>query len=46
MAAEKGKIAFNALSRLIASTWGPSARKSRLLYSAVVRPTITYTAPI
>ena len=41
-AARKGQAASEALSRLVTSTWGPSARNSRLLYSAVVRPTLTY----
>ena len=41
-AAQKGKAAFEAASRIIASTWGPMVRRSRLLYTAVVRPTMMY----
>jgi hypothetical protein len=43
-AARKGQAASEALARLAASTWGPSARNSRLLYTAVVRPAILYGA--
>ena len=41
-AARKGLAASEALARLATATWGPSARNSRLLYTAVVRPTILY----
>jgi hypothetical protein len=37
-AVQKGSMAFEALSRITASTWGPSMKRSRLLYTAVVRP--------
>ena len=40
----KGEFAFNAMTRLTASTWGPSVRKSKLLYTAVARPAMTYGA--
>jgi hypothetical protein len=40
----KGLAASEALSRLANSTWGPSARHSRLLYTAVVRPTLLHGA--
>jgi hypothetical protein len=43
-AARKGQAASEALARLAASTWGPSVRNSRLLYTAVVRPAILYGA--
>ena len=39
---QKGNMAFEALSRLTASTWGPSMKRSRLLYTAVVRPAMLY----
>jgi hypothetical protein len=45
-AARKGNAAFEAMSRLMTSTWGPSMRRSRLLYSAVVRPTLLYGAQV
>jgi hypothetical protein len=45
-ATRKGHAAFSALSRITASTWGPSMRRSRLLYSAVVRPVMLYGAPV
>ncbi len=41
-AAGKGMAAFEALSRIAASTWGPCTKKTRLLYAAVVRPTMVY----
>jgi hypothetical protein len=44
--AAKGESAFNAMTRLTASTWGPSVRKSKLLYTAVARPAMTYGAPV
>jgi len=43
-AVQKGKGAFEALSRITASTWGPSMTRSRLLYTAVVRPAMLYGA--
>ena len=33
-----------AFNRISASTWGASLIKSRLIYSAVIRPTISYAA--
>jgi hypothetical protein len=45
-AVSKGAIAFEAMSRITASTWGPSMRRSRLLYTAVVRPTVLYGAQV
>jgi exonuclease III len=44
--AEKGLAAFNAIARITASTWGPSVRRSRLLYTAIARPIITYGSQI
>jgi len=41
-ATRKGNAASEALSRLATSTWGPTARNTRLLYTAVVRPTLLY----
>jgi exonuclease III len=35
-----GKIA--AMSRLLGSTWGATFKRSRLIYTAVIRPTIAY----
>jgi hypothetical protein len=43
-AARKGLAASSAMARLAASTWGPSARNTRLLYTAIVRPTLLYGA--
>lgn len=45
-ATRKGDTAFTALSRITASTWGPSMRRSRLLYTAIVRPAMLYGAPV
>jgi hypothetical protein len=41
-ATRKGLAVSEALSRIATSTWGPLARNSRLLYTAVVRPTLLY----
>lgn len=35
-----------ALSRLTSSTWGATLAKSRILYSSVIRPAITYAAAV
>ena len=43
-ASRKGLAASEALARIATSTWGPSARQSRLLYTAIVRPTLLYGA--
>ena len=45
-AASKGRTAFEAMARITASTWGPSMRRSRLLYSAIARPAMLYGAQI
>lgn len=45
-AAQKGVKAFDSLARVTSSVWGPSVRKSRLLYTAVARPIMTYGAQI
>jgi hypothetical protein len=44
--ARQGIAACEALSRITASTWGPSSDKARLLYSSVVRPILTYGAQL
>ena len=41
-ATRKGNAAFNALSRITASTWGPSMRRSRLIYNVIVRLAMLY----
>ena len=45
-AARKGQAQYIALSRIVNSTWGPCFQRSRLLYTAVVRPTMTYGSSI
>jgi len=45
-AVQKGSMAFEALSRITASTWGPSMKRSRLLYTAVVRPAMLYGSQV
>ena len=45
-AIEKGELAFRSLAQILASTWGPPVRKSRVLYSAIVRQIMTYRAQI
>ena len=41
-AARKGAAASDAAARLATSTWGPSMRHTRLLYTAIARPTLCY----
>jgi len=38
IAVGKGTAAFDALSRIAATTWGPCMIRTRLLYTAIVRP--------
>ena len=45
-AAGKATVAYDSLARITAFTWGPSARRSKLLYSAVVRPTMMYGSQV
>ena len=45
-ATQKGIKAFESLARVTSSVWGPSVRKSRLLYTAVARPIMTYGSQI
>ncbi|TQS34092.1 hypothetical protein Golomagni_05538 [Golovinomyces magnicellulatus] len=45
-AARRGDASFNALSKILSSVWGPLMRKSQLLYTAIVRPTMTYGSQI
>ncbi len=44
IAVGKGTAAFDALSRIAATTWGPCIIRTRLLYTAIVRPAIVYGA--
>jgi hypothetical protein len=41
-AASKGLAGFETLSRIAASTWGPSMRRARLIYTAAIRPAMMY----
>lgn len=41
-AARKGSAASEAAARLATSTRGPSTRHTRLLYTAIARPTLSY----
>ena len=43
---EKSNNQVQALSRLAQSTWGATFKKSKLLYSTIVRPALTYGSPI
>lgn len=45
-ATQKGVKAFESLARVTSSVWGPSVRKSRLLYTAVARPIMTYGSQV
>src|SRR6266536_752234 len=45
-ATSKGNAAFEALSGITAATWDPLMRRSRIIYTAVVRPTMLYGAQI
>jgi hypothetical protein len=44
VALKKGSAALSALGRVVASTWGASFSRARLLYCATVRPAISYGA--
>ena len=44
--ATRGTAAFEALARLATSTWDPSMRRARLIYSAAVRPAMMYGAQV
>ncbi len=39
---KKGALALAAFRKIVASTWGASFSRSRLLYNSTIRPTITY----
>jgi hypothetical protein len=41
-AEEKGLAQLKAMQRITASTWGTTFRKARLLYTAIIRPTLTH----
>jgi len=43
---QKDNMAFEALSRITASTWDPFMKQSWLLYTAVVRPAILYGSQV
>jgi len=45
-AAEKGQNQMQSLQRLCKSTWGATFQKARHLYTAIVRPAITYGCPV
>lgn len=45
-AAEKGTAQMQSIQRLCKSTWGASFQKARHLYTAVVRPTLTFGAKV
>ncbi len=44
IAVGKGTAAFDALSRIAVTTWGPCMIRTRLLYTVIVRPAIVYGA--
>ena len=39
---QKGLTALGAFQRVVASTWGPTFIRARLLYNLTIRPVITY----
>src|SRR6266568_4673679 len=45
-AARKGHAQYMAMSKIVNSTWGPCFQRSRLLYTVVVWPTMTYGSSI
>jgi hypothetical protein len=45
-AVTKGISAFESMARITTSVWGPSVRKSRLIYTAVVRPVMLYGSQV
>jgi len=40
--ARKGNSQLEALSRLVGSTWDLTFARARILYTAIIRPAITY----
>src|SRR5436309_1759531 len=42
VAQQKGLTALGAFQHVVASTWGPTFTKARLLYNSTIRPVITY----
>jgi hypothetical protein len=46
VAQQTGYTALGALRRVVASTWGASFTKARLLYNSTVRPVIVYRAGV
>jgi exonuclease III len=45
-AAEKGTLQMHSLQRLCKSTWGASFQKAKHLYTAVIRPVLTFGAKV
>ena len=43
---DKGLAGLTALTRIVGSTWGLSFERTRLLYTAVIRPTICFGAEV
>ncbi|KAI0996113.1 hypothetical protein K3495_g12068 [Podosphaera aphanis] len=43
---EKAGVQMQAISRLTQSTWGARFKKAKLIYSAIVRPALTYGSSI
>jgi hypothetical protein len=44
--AQKGQAQLHAIRRIVGSTWGLTFQEARLMYTAIIRPTITYGADI
>ena len=45
-AADKAMLRLNSTLRIVQSTWGLTFQHTRLIYLAVVRPTLAYGAPV
>jgi hypothetical protein len=45
-ATQKGYAQLHATKKIIGSTWGLSFREARLMYTSIIRPTVTYGSEI
>ena len=44
--ADKAMLRLNSTLRIVQSLWGLTFQHTRLIYTAVIRPTIVYRAPV
>ena len=44
--ADKAMLRLNSTLRIVQSSWGLTFQHTRLIYTAVIRPTMAYGAPV